>query len=80
MQTWLFLRAVDRYRGEERAPFNEIVARYLKAVGDPRQVVSDPGAGYWGGRVEERSLVPLGEVRLGHIGLDEWLRRSQAKA
>src|SRR5207247_3817600 len=28
--------------GPERAPFNEIVARYLKAVGDPREVVSDP--------------------------------------
>jgi uncharacterized protein YbjT (DUF2867 family) len=66
--------------GPERAPFNEIVARYLKAVGDPRQVVSDPAAQYWGGRVEERSLVPLGEARLGHIGLDERLRRSQAKA
>src|SRR5262249_7168971 len=66
--------------GPERAPFNEIVARYLKAVGDPREVVSDPAAGYWGGRVEERSLVPLGEARLGHIGLDEWLRRSQTKA
>jgi uncharacterized protein YbjT (DUF2867 family) len=66
--------------GPERAPFNEIVARYLKAVGDPRQVVSDPEARYWGGRVEERSLVPLGEARLGHIGLDEWLRRSQTKA
>ena len=66
--------------GPERAPFNEIVARYLKAVGDPREVVSDPEALYFGGRVEERSLVPLGEARLGHIGLDEWLRRSQAKA
>ena len=30
--------------GPERAPFNEIVARYLKAVGDPREVVGDPGA------------------------------------
>ena len=30
------------------------------------------------GRVEERSLVPLGEARLGRIGLDEWLRRSRA--
>jgi uncharacterized protein YbjT (DUF2867 family) len=65
--------------GPERAPFNEIVARYLKAVGDPREVVRDPEARYFGGRVEERSLVPLGEARLGHIGLDEWLRRSQAK-
>jgi uncharacterized protein YbjT (DUF2867 family) len=66
--------------GPERAPLNEIVARYLKAIGDPRQVVSDPDARYFGGRVEERSLVPLGEARLGRIGLDEWLRRSQAKA
>ena len=66
--------------GPERAPFNEIVARYLKAVGDPREVVRDPEAGYWGGRVEERSLVPLGEARLGRIGLDEWLRRSRAAA
>src|ERR1700739_2487845 len=66
--------------GRERAAFNQIVARYLKAVGDPREVVSDPEARYFGGRVEERSLVPLGEARLGHIGLDEWLRRSQTKA
>src|SRR5438093_878663 len=51
--------------GPERAPFNEIVARYLKAVGDPREVVSDPEARYFGGR----------------IGFDEWLRRrSQARA
>jgi uncharacterized protein YbjT (DUF2867 family) len=66
--------------GPERAPFNEIVARYLKAVGDPREVVRDPEARYFGGQVEEKSLVPLGEARLGRIGLDEWLRRSQAKA
>ena len=66
--------------GPERAPFNEIIARYLKAVRDPREVVSDPKARYWGGQVEETSLVPLGEARLGRIGLDDWLRRSQAAA
>ncbi|HSY85871.1 MAG TPA: SDR family oxidoreductase [Verrucomicrobiae bacterium] len=66
--------------GPERAPFNEIVARYLKAVDDPRKVVRDPEARYFGSRVEERSLVPLGEARLGRIGLDEWLRRSKAGA
>src|SRR5262245_34212677 len=66
--------------GPERAPFSEIVARYLKALRDPRQVVSDPDAKYFGGRVEQHSLVPLGEARLGRISLDEWLRRSQAAA
>src|ERR1700757_4522938 len=66
--------------GPERGPFNEIVARYLKAIGDPREVVSDPEARYFGGRVEERSLVPLGEARLGRMAFDEWLRRSQARA
>ncbi|AEI80996.1 nucleoside-diphosphate-sugar epimerase [Cupriavidus necator N-1] len=65
--------------GPERAPFNEIVARYLKAVGDPREVVRDPEARYFGGRVEEHSLVPLGEARLGRIGLEEWLRQSQQR-
>lgn len=66
--------------GPERQPFSQIVARYLKAIGDPRDVVSDPDARYYGGRLEEFSLVPLGDARLGHVGLDEWLhRRTQAK-
>jgi uncharacterized protein YbjT (DUF2867 family) len=66
--------------GPERAPFNEFIARYLKAVGDARQVVRDPSARYWGGLVDDRSLVPLGEARLGRIRLDEWIRRSKAAA
>ena len=62
--------------GPELAPFHDIIARYLKAIGDPRVVVGDREARYFGGRVAERSLVPLSEARLGAIGLDEWLRRS----
>jgi uncharacterized protein YbjT (DUF2867 family)/quercetin dioxygenase-like cupin family protein len=63
--------------GPERAPFNEIVFRYLKAVGDPREVVNDREARYFGGRLEEKSLVPLGEARLGRLNLEEWLRHSR---
>jgi uncharacterized protein YbjT (DUF2867 family) len=73
-------RGIVEIAGPERAPLYEFVARYLRAVGDPREVVGDPEARYFGGRVEERSLVPLGDARLGRIGLDEWLRRSQARA
>jgi hypothetical protein len=38
------------------------------------------GIRYRGGRVEQHSLVPLGEPHLGRIGMDEWFRRSQAAA
>jgi uncharacterized protein YbjT (DUF2867 family) len=71
---------ITEIAGPERAPFNEIVARYLKAVGDPRKVVKDPEARYFDGRLEEKSLVPLGEARLGHLNLEEWLRRSRKGA
>jgi uncharacterized protein YbjT (DUF2867 family) len=73
-------RGIVEIAGPERAPFDEIIARYLKAVDDPREVVRDPDALYFGGRVEEDSLVPLGEARLGRIGLDEWLSRSRAES
>lgn len=66
--------------GPERAPFSEFVARYLKAAGDKCKVVSDPEARYYGGRVEEYSLVPLGDARLGAINLDAWLRRTLVRA
>ena len=67
--------------GPERAPFNEIVARYLKAVGDPRKVVRhNTEARYFGSRVEEHSLVPVGEALLGRVGLDGSARRSRAAA
>jgi uncharacterized protein YbjT (DUF2867 family) len=70
---------ITEIAGPVRAPFNEFIGRYLKAVGDRRKVVRDPEARYYGARVEEYSLVPLREARLGHIDLDDWLGRSVAR-
>ncbi|WLA61774.1 SDR family oxidoreductase [Bradyrhizobium diazoefficiens] len=59
--------------GPEKAPFNEFVARRLKASGDSRPVVGDAKAGYYGAPIEDTSLVPLGEARLGKTSLAKWL-------
>lgn len=66
--------------GPERAPFDEIVARYPKAVGDTRPVVRDPAARYFGGLVKDDSLVPLGEARLGKLSFGAWFSRARAHA
>ena len=64
--------------GPDRAPFDEIVRLYLQAVGDTRTVVADPDAAYFGSRVEQLSLVPLSDARLGRITLSDWIRRRAA--
>ncbi|MBR0927550.1 SDR family oxidoreductase [Bradyrhizobium diazoefficiens] len=59
--------------GPEKAPFNEFIARRLKASGDPRTVIGDPKAPYYGGPIDDTSLNPLGEARLGKTPLAAWL-------
>ncbi|NLP63220.1 SDR family oxidoreductase [Paraburkholderia sacchari] len=63
--------------GPDRAPFAEIVSRYLKSVGDARPVETDRDARYYGGHVDEQSLVPLGDARIGRISLDQWLAQTK---
>lgn len=61
--------------GPEKAPFNEFIARRLKASGDARPVVGDPKAPYYGAPIDDTSLNPLGEARLGKTPLATWLAR-----
>jgi uncharacterized protein YbjT (DUF2867 family) len=61
--------------GPEKAPFNEFIARRLKASGDTRPVVGDPNAPYYGAPIDDTSLNPLGEARLGKTPLATWLAR-----
>jgi uncharacterized protein YbjT (DUF2867 family) len=65
--------------GPERLPLSELVARYLKATNDPREVVSDPQARYFGARVDDRTLVPGDNPHLGTIRFEDWLRQPRAR-
>jgi uncharacterized protein YbjT (DUF2867 family) len=64
--------------GPKRAPFNEVVEKYLQMTGDRRPVRADPEARYFGGRVERTTLVPTGEALLGATTLADWVKRKLA--
>jgi len=64
--------------GPEQFQFEEPVRRVLAAANDPREVVPDANAGYFGITVAERTLVPGDRAILGEIRLDDWLREAAA--
>jgi uncharacterized protein YbjT (DUF2867 family) len=53
--------------------FDELVRRDLKAHDDPRQVVADPDAEYFGTRLTDRELLPGDDAELGQIRFEDWL-------
>ncbi|WP_431323607.1 SDR family oxidoreductase [Rhizobium sp. YTU87027] len=63
--------------GPERGPMNEIIARYLKAANDPRSVVADVHARYFGSELNDQSIVPGEGARIGKVGFQDWFRSSQ---
>jgi uncharacterized protein YbjT (DUF2867 family) len=69
-------RAIVEVAGPEVLPFDEFVERALRAHGDPRRVVADPHAQYFGAEIGERDLVPVEGARLGRTGFDEWVRHT----
>jgi uncharacterized protein YbjT (DUF2867 family) len=60
--------------GPEAIPMNRFAEEYLSAKADPRRVVGDPAAPYFGAVLEDRSLVPGPNPRLGTVTLARWLR------
>ena len=66
--------------GPDRGKLNEFVARYLKAVNDPREVTADKNAPYFEVQVDDMTLVPGNGARIGTIHFDEWLSHSARKA
>src|SRR5262249_18714220 len=61
--------------GPERFRFDELIRLGLGARSDPREVVADPHARYFGARLGERSLIPADDARLGEIRFQEWLNQ-----
>jgi len=66
--------------GPERIHLDEAIRRVLAAQNDPREVVTDPQAGYYGIAVGDDTLVPGDGAILGDTRFDDWLSRTTAGA
>src|SRR5262249_48210434 len=62
--------------GPDRIRQDELVRQYLSATGDPRKVITDGKPLYYGIEVNDESLVPGANPRLGKIHFKEWLSRT----
>jgi uncharacterized protein YbjT (DUF2867 family) len=61
--------------GPQQFRFDDLIRQGLGARNDPREVVVDPHARYFGAELSERSLIPASDARLGEIRLQEWLNQ-----
>jgi uncharacterized protein YbjT (DUF2867 family) len=59
--------------GPDRLRFDKVIQRRLSLKNDPRIVVADPAAAYFGSVPAEESIVPLNGAQLGTIHYEEWL-------
>jgi len=64
--------------GPEPLRLDEAVRRYLRAIKDERQVITDDQAGYFGLQVTDQSLTPAGKAQLSPTRFDAWLEQATA--
>ena len=62
--------------GPEPFYLDGLLQRVLGARNDPREVIADAHARYFGTELKERSLLPGDEAELGEIRFDDWLGRT----
>ena len=65
--------------GPQQFRFDEFIRLGLGARQDPRVVMADPHARYFGTELGERTLVPGADARLGEIRFEDWLGQSVPK-
>lgn len=61
--------------GPQALPLDELMRGVLRARKDPREVITDAEAPYFGARLSERSLTAGPQARTGRITLEAWLAR-----
>jgi uncharacterized protein YbjT (DUF2867 family) len=66
--------------GPEAMPLDELVRRFLRATQDTRKVVPDVHARYFGSVLDDQSLTPGKNPRLGAMRFEDWLGQSTAQA
>ncbi len=65
--------------GPERVRIAEMVRRFLLATHDSRKVIEDAGARYFGAALEDDTLVPGANPRLGALNFDAWFAQAQPR-
>jgi uncharacterized protein YbjT (DUF2867 family) len=74
------LNATVEIGGPEPFRMDELVRRRLTLLNDSREVIADPNARYSGAKLDERTLVPGSNARLGETRFETWLTQSAGKA
>src|SRR3989441_1124648 len=69
------LNGIAEVAGPEQFRFDELIRQALSAGKDPREVIADPHARYFGTELSERSLVPGDDAQLGETRFEDWLKR-----
>jgi len=62
--------------GPEQFRLDEFIRRALSARHDPREVIADPHARYFGVELGERTLVPDDDASLAETRFEDWLSQS----
>ena len=60
--------------GPERFPLNELIKIFLEETKDPRKVIVDTNALYFGVEIEDKSLLPGKNALIGKTKFRDWLR------
>jgi uncharacterized protein YbjT (DUF2867 family) len=69
------LNRIVEIAGPDQFRLDDLVRRALKARNDPREVITDPDARYFGIGPSERTLLPGDDARLGQIRYEDWSRQ-----